>query len=92
MKIATKTNVRTTQAARTSLPDALKVSFGGGTVMGLGVAGLAVLGLTAFFIIFYNYFNGKDMIIVLEALAGFSLGASSFFSDSASDSASTFAL
>jgi K(+)-stimulated pyrophosphate-energized sodium pump len=43
MKIATKTNVRTTQAARTSLPQALKVSFGGGTVMGLGVAGLAVL-------------------------------------------------
>ena len=77
MKIATKTNVRTTQAARTSLPNALKVSFGGGTVMGLGVAGLAVLGLTAFFIIFYNYFNDKDMIIVLEALAGFSLGAES---------------
>ena len=50
MKIATKTNVRTTQAAKTSLPNALKVSFGGGTVMGLGVAGLAVLGLTLFFI------------------------------------------
>ena len=47
MKIATKTNVRTTQAARTSLPQALKVSFSGGTVMGLGVAGLAVLGLTS---------------------------------------------
>ncbi len=77
MKIATKTNVRTTQAAITSLPNALRVSFGGGTVMGLGVAGLAVLGLTAFFIIFYNYFAGKDMIIVLEALAGFSLGAES---------------
>ena len=43
MKIATKTNVRTTQAAITSLPNALKVSFGGGTVMGLGVAGLAVV-------------------------------------------------
>ncbi len=77
MKIATKTNVRTTQAARTSLPEALKISFGGGTVMGLGVAGLAVLGLTAFFIFFYNYFTGDDMIIVLEALAGFSLGAES---------------
>jgi K(+)-stimulated pyrophosphate-energized sodium pump len=83
MKIATKTNVRTTQAARTSLPDALKVSFGGGTVMGLGVAGLAVLGLTAFFIIFYNHFMGgvwtstNDMTIVLETLAGFSLGAES---------------
>ena len=58
MKIATKTNVRTTQAARTSLPNALKISFGGGTVMGLGVAGLAVLGLTGFFILFYNYFMG----------------------------------
>jgi K(+)-stimulated pyrophosphate-energized sodium pump len=83
MKIATKTNVRTTQAARTSLPDALKVSFGGGAVMGLGVAGLAVLGLTAFFIIFYNTFMGgawtgiNDMTIVLETLAGFSLGAES---------------
>ncbi len=78
MKIATKTNVRTTQAAKTSLPDALKISFGGGTVMGLGVAGLAVLGLTAFFIIFYNYFSGDNaMLITLEALAGFSLGAES---------------
>ena len=83
MKIATKTNVRTTQAARTSLPKALSVSFGGGTVMGLGVAGLAVLGLTAFFILFYHYFMGgqwtsvSDMTIVLETLAGFSLGAES---------------
>ena len=83
MKIATKTNVRTTQAARTSLPKALKVSFGGGTVMGLGVAGLAVLGLTAFFIIFFQFFMGGqwtttgDMTIVLETLAGFSLGAES---------------
>ena len=83
MKIATKTNVRTTQAAKTSLPNALKVSFGGGTVMGLGVAGLAVLGLTAFFIIFYHMFMGgvwtntTDMTVVLETLAGFSLGAES---------------
>lgn len=83
MKIATKTNVRTTQAARTSLPQALKVSFGGGTVMGLGVAGLAVLGLTGFFIFFFHYFmngvwtNSEDMTIVLETLAGFSLGAES---------------
>ena len=83
MKIATKTNVRTTQGAKTSLPNALNISFGGGTVMGLGVAGLAVLGLTAFFIIFYNYFmsgewtNIDDMTIVLETLAGFSLGAES---------------
>jgi len=83
MKIATKTNVRTTQAARTSLPQALKISFGGGTVMGLGVAGLAVLGLTAFFIGFFHFFMGgewtntMDMTIVLETLAGFSLGAES---------------
>ena len=89
MKIATKTNVRTTQAAKTSLPEALKISFAGGTVMGLGVAGLAVLGLTAFFIIFFNYFMGgvwspsdygsasDTMIVVLETLAGFSLGAES---------------
>ena len=83
MKIATKTNVRTTQAARTSLPQALKVSFGGGTVMGLGVAGLAVLGLTGFFIFFFHFFMGgvwtstEDMTKVLETLAGFSLGAES---------------
>ena len=83
MKIATKTNVRTTQAARTSLPQALKVSFSGGTVMGLGVAGLAVLGLTGFFIFFFHYFmngtwtNAADMTMVLETLAGFSLGAES---------------
>ncbi len=83
MKIATKTNVRTTQAARTSLPNALKISFGGGTVMGLGVAGLAVLGLTAFFIVFFHFFmegawtTTEDMTIVLETLAGFSLGAES---------------
>ena len=83
MKIATKTNVRTTQAARTSLPNALKISFGGGTVMGLGVAGLAVLGLTIFFILFFQFFMGgvwtttMDMTIVLETLAGFSLGAES---------------
>ena len=83
MKIATKTNVRTTQAARTSLPKALNISFGGGTVMGLGVAGLAVLGLTAFFIFFFHFFMGgvwtntMDMTIVLETLAGFSLGAES---------------
>ena len=83
MKIATKTNVRTTQAARTSLPKALSISFGGGSVMGLGVAGLAVLGLTAFFIFFFQFFmdgawtSTADMTVVLETLAGFSLGAES---------------
>ncbi|MFN4198763.1 MAG: sodium-translocating pyrophosphatase [Flavobacterium sp.] len=83
MRIATKSNVRTTQAAKTSLPNALNVSFGGGTVMGLGVAGLAVLGLSLFFLLFLNMFmtDGgnfyNEMTIVLEALAGFSLGAES---------------
>jgi K(+)-stimulated pyrophosphate-energized sodium pump len=84
MRIATKANVRTTQAARTSLSQALKVSFTGGTVMGLGVAGLAVLGLSMLFIIFFQYFMGGSMekgtdamTQVLEVLAGFSLGAES---------------
>lgn len=83
MRIATAANVRTTQAARTSLPQALKVAFTGGTVMGLGVAGLAVFGLSMLFIILFQWFMGgvwtntNDMTIVLEALAGFSLGAES---------------
>ena len=83
MRIATDANSRTTQAARTSLPKALNVAFGGGTVMGLGVAGLAVLGLSLFFMFFVNHFitDGEnfynEMTIVLEALAGFSLGAES---------------
>lgn len=85
MNIATKANIRTTQAARTSLAQALKVSFTGGSVMGLGVAGLAVLGLGSLFIIFYTLFvkntgadiNGPMMEKALEVLAGFSLGAES---------------
>ncbi len=85
MNIATKANVRTTQAARTSLSKALKVSFTGGSVMGLGVAGLAVFGLGVLFIIFYNAYvinqggsvNGHEMEKALEVLAGFSLGAES---------------
>lgn len=85
MKIATKANVRTTEAARTSLAKALKVSFTGGTVMGLGVAGLAVLGLGMLFVLFFQFFmqgsleNGgvEAMTRVLEVLAGFSVGAES---------------
>ncbi|MCU0442048.1 MAG: sodium-translocating pyrophosphatase [Bacteroidia bacterium] len=85
MNVATKANVRTTQAARTSLAQALKVSFTGGSVMGLGVAGLAVLGLGSLFIVFYNMYvvstgasvNGVEMEKALEVLAGFSLGAES---------------
>ncbi|MFM2305518.1 MAG: hypothetical protein RLZZ367_187, partial [Bacteroidota bacterium] len=83
MRIATKANVRTTQAAKTSLAKALKVSFGGGTVMGLGVAGLAVLGLSVLFVVFYNMFmtggtyDYNEMTRVLEVLTGFSFGAES---------------
>ncbi len=80
MNVATKANVRTTQAARTSLAKALKVSFTGGTVMGLGVAGLAVLGLGGLFIVFLSIFAhlGADTIKTsIEVLTGFSLGAES---------------
>jgi K(+)-stimulated pyrophosphate-energized sodium pump len=84
MRIATKANVRTTQAARSSLAKALKVSFTGGSVMGIGVAGIAVLGLGSLFIILFNIFvpegsamNGLDMKRAIEVLAGFSLGAES---------------
>ena len=84
MRVATAANVRTTQAARTSLPKALQVSFKGGTVMGLGVAGLAVFGLSVIFAILSSQFIGgnpaefhNQMTVVLEALAGFSLGAES---------------
>jgi K(+)-stimulated pyrophosphate-energized sodium pump len=85
MNIATKANVRTTHAARTSLAQALKVSFTGGSVMGIGVAGLAVLGLGSLFIVFYQMYvvqhggdvNGHEMAKALEVLAGFSLGAES---------------
>jgi K(+)-stimulated pyrophosphate-energized sodium pump len=83
MRIATDANARTAQAAKTSLPNALNVSFNGGTVMGLGVAGLAVLGLSLLFLFFIGQFMGQEgsfyanMTIVLETLAGFSLGAES---------------
>ena len=83
MRIATDANTRTAEVAKTSLPKALQVSFGGGTVMGLGVAGLAVLGLSLFFLLFLKMFITPDgnfydeMTMALEALAGFSLGAES---------------
>lgn len=80
MKIATKANVRTTQAARTSLKQALAVSFTGGSVMGIGVASLAVLGLGGLFIVFLSIFAGLGANTVrtaIEVLTGFSLGAES---------------
>ncbi|WP_223608092.1 sodium-translocating pyrophosphatase [Chryseobacterium sp. OSA05B] len=83
MKIATKANVRTAEAARTSLSKALKVSFTGGSVMGMGVAGLAVLGLGALFLIIKQIFapdstvDSHEMEKTIEILTGFSLGAES---------------
>ncbi|WP_298506038.1 sodium-translocating pyrophosphatase [uncultured Maribacter sp.] len=75
MKVATKANVRTTQAARTSLGKALEVAFAGGAVMGLGVVGLGVLGLSGLFMIYSG--QGWGLGEVLNVLSGFSLGASS---------------
>ncbi len=87
MKAATKANVRTAQAARTSLSKALKVSFTGGAVMGVGVAGLAVLGLGAMFIVLLQVFvpsmgigegfKQEEIVTAIEVLTGFSLGAES---------------
>lgn len=83
MKIATKSNVRTAEAAKTSLSKALKVSFTGGSVMGMGVAGLAVLGLGALFLIIKQIFapdSNVDTVAMertIEILTGFSLGAES---------------
>ncbi|MEY4052293.1 MAG: sodium-translocating pyrophosphatase [Chitinophagia bacterium] len=81
MKVATKANVRTAEAAKTSLARALKVSFTGGSVMGLGVSGLAVLGLGGLFLVLKQmfYVNGdpSEMLRTIEVLTGFSLGAES---------------
>ncbi len=83
MIVATKANVRTAEAARTSLAKALNVSFTGGSVMGMGVAGLAILGLGGLFIAFYQLFaegqalTSVEMKTAIEVLAGFSLGAES---------------
>ncbi|WP_430897262.1 MULTISPECIES: sodium-translocating pyrophosphatase [unclassified Paraflavitalea] len=82
MKVATKANVRTANAARTSLSKALNVSFTGGAVMGLGVAGLAVLGLGGLYLILKSYFgatavDSEEMLKTIEVLTGFSLGAES---------------
>jgi K(+)-stimulated pyrophosphate-energized sodium pump len=82
MKIATRANVRTAHAARTSLSKALSVSFTGGSVMGLGVAGLAVLGLGGLFLVLKAYFGAEtvdsaEMLKTIEVLTGFSLGAES---------------
>ncbi|MCK0178979.1 sodium-translocating pyrophosphatase [Flavobacteriaceae bacterium S0862] len=78
MKVATKANVRTTQAARTSLGRALEVAFAGGSVMGLGVVGLGILGLSGLFMLYQSMWPGaENLSMVLNVLSGFSLGASS---------------
>jgi K(+)-stimulated pyrophosphate-energized sodium pump len=82
MRVATRANVRTAHAARTSLSRALSVSFTGGSVMGLGVAGLAVLGLGSLFILLKNFFgagtiDSAETLKTIEVLTGFSLGAES---------------
>jgi len=80
MRIATKANVRTTNAARTSLNKALEIAFSGGTVMGIGVVSLGVFGLSVLFI-FYDYLYGSSdtngLASILNIISGFSLGASS---------------
>ncbi|MBN8578316.1 MAG: sodium-translocating pyrophosphatase [Cyclobacteriaceae bacterium] len=75
MRVATKANVRTTNAARTGLGKALEVAFTGGSVMGMGVVGLGVLGLSILFIVYKNMFT--EIGQVLTVLTGFSFGASS---------------
>ena len=78
MKVATKANVRTTQAARKSLGKALEVAFAGGSVMGLGVVGLGVLGLSSLFFLYKEMWPGAENLeMVLNVLTGFSMGASS---------------
>ena len=82
MRVATASNMRTTQGARTSLNDALKVAFSGGAVMGMCVVGLGVLGLSALLLIFSHMFEATEDVallssVVLPILSGFSLGASS---------------
>ena len=78
MKVATKANVRTTNAARNSLGKALEVAFSGGAVMGLGVVGLGVLGLSSLFMFYHGmWIEQEGITFVLNVLSGFSLGASS---------------
>ncbi|HMQ50097.1 MAG TPA: sodium-translocating pyrophosphatase [Saprospiraceae bacterium] len=80
MRIATKANVRTTNAARTGLGKALEVAFAGGSVMGLGVVGLGVLGLGTLFLVYSNLFgtdSAENVTRVVTVLTGFSFGASS---------------
>tara|TARA_B100001559_G_scaffold167981_1_gene140905 strand:- start:1968 stop:4088 length:2121 start_codon:yes stop_codon:yes gene_type:complete len=75
MKVATKANVRTTNAAQKSLGKALEIAFSGGSVMGMGVVGLGVLGISSLFLVYMELFDNVDTVI--KVISGFSLGASS---------------
>ncbi len=77
MKIATLGNVRTAQAAKTSISKAFRVAFDSGAVMGFGLIGLAILGLITLFSIFTGTFSSVEKHILMECLAGFGLGGSS---------------
>jgi len=85
MKVATQANVRTAQAARSSLANAFKISFTGGTVMGMGVTGLATLGIGLLLCVLFYLFAPQDinttsrdtLLLILETITGFSLGAES---------------
>ena len=77
MKVATKANVRTTNAAQNSLGEALSIAFSGGAVMGLGVVGLGMLGLTGLYLFYESTFTAWSLPQRLEVLTGFSFGASS---------------
>jgi K(+)-stimulated pyrophosphate-energized sodium pump len=80
MRVATKANVRTTQAARTSIGKALEIAYAGGSVMGLGVVGLGVLGLGGLMIIYGDMFGmstQENLTKVITIITGFSFGASS---------------
>ncbi len=79
MRVATKANYRTANAARTGLASALNVAFAGGSVMGMGVVGLGVIGLGVLFVFYVSFFGSDSPAIVrvLNVLSGFSLGASS---------------
>jgi K(+)-stimulated pyrophosphate-energized sodium pump len=77
MRVATAANTRTTQAARTSLNEALKVAFSGGSVMGMSVVGLGIFGLILLFYVYGGTKQGADLVRVMTILSGFAMGASS---------------
>jgi len=76
MRTATQSNVRTANAARKGLHEALNVAFSSGSIMGLSVVSLGIIGLTLLFTLFQSFF-GFDLIFIVKVISGFGLGASS---------------